>query len=281
MGCFGDKREQQTKPVEMFKRAFAMLDPKDIVRLAIILFDGDERRAADLIENFRTAQFGFMECWRDSDNIHFYYRIAALRMAFCCDIYLLLLIDKCLQQLKVEKYLSFILPKLAKCVRRRDGFRFKLCRFCRTQNEHDLQSLCLFVSDLLLFTDTKSRAIDKIVEEASQQLLFDQQDKTLTKKDEDAVIEWLEYSNRQVYMLFTREPMAMAVQIVKQVYRTQLESYNPFLFELEEGSTFAIQSWIPIKLRRLYGKLTDEHAFTIIKERLNEKNHLAVITGNW
>ncbi len=295
-----DDSKHETKHIELFKAALKMLENGETTKLAKVIFDRDQRWMNYTIDSLKTAHDGFIQCWLNKDDVHFFYRLSALRMAFYCDVYQRLFIDKNLKKLEIDVYWAYLLPEIAKCIRKPNAVQRRMPQCIRKGDDECNDQVKFFVKDILRFTNASTYAIIRRALDEQPSLQHLGVDK-LNKDQEKAVNAWLTNERDGLSspllqplkivikpiamaesiikqpLTIVIKPMAMAESIIKEIYRKRFKQYNPFHFDLG-GYHFDMDSWIPIVVRRVYG--TGEHKtyFQLIKDRL-DNSHLAVITG--
>jgi hypothetical protein len=151
--------------------------------------------------------------------------------------------------LKVDKYWAYVLPKLAKVIHKRD-LKQKLGKLFRQGNPKCKEEVIGFVKELLHFTDGP---IEVILRNAVMRKNTLQRVKKQKEDDENDIIDWVKKMQldetttmRQQPLTITRKPTATAESILKNIYRTRFDTYNPFYIDL--GLQFDMSSWIAIRL---------------------------------
>jgi hypothetical protein len=259
-------RGRLDEPNKVFENALKMLENENIGKLAKIIFTVDDRRVNDIVDDLRKAHNGFIECWQDTHHEEFKRGFDALQLAFFCDIFRLLFVDKQLKELKIEEYLSFILSELIEYIRE------KKAEYCG--------ELTHFVTVLLRFTN---QTINKIVQKAFVNYRHELKSASDEKEDiEKIVANWLIDVQTEDPLIIICKPMALAESIIKELYRNRFGEYNPFYFDL--GFQFDMNSWIPIKLVAEYNR-EENDPFQLIANGLKRNPNelkvgsLVVITG--
>jgi hypothetical protein len=217
--------------LKMFENALKMLENENIGKLAKIIFTVDDLWSIDTVNKFDKAHDGFIEYWRDKHHKEFKRRFDALQLAFLCDVFRRLFVDKQLKELKIEEYLS----ELIECIREKKAEYYG-------ELEH-------FVTVLHRFTD---QPINKIVQKAFFNYRHELKSASEKREDiEEIVVNWLidfqtEDSLLQQPLIIICKPMALAESIIKELYRNRFANYNPFHIDL--GFQFNMNTWFPIKL---------------------------------
>lgn len=226
-----------------------MLENERLTKLAELLFVDDEVRSKDISANFEMARVGFIECWLHVENVHFYYRLAALRMAFFADVYRHLTIEKNVEQLKVEDYFASVLTNLAK---RTVPTSPKVFDVNRKRQEQDIEAVMSFGTELLLFTDEAAEVlVRKAINRQNQtEKLTSAEVKDIvewvtnvrqpivrkpTAESIKDVVEWLTHARlvedaaapKQLSLMIVRKPMVLAESIIKDVYRKRFKECKP------------------------------------------------------
>jgi hypothetical protein len=240
---------------KVFENALKMLE--NIGDLAKIIFTVNDLWSIDIVNKFDKAHDGFVEYWRDNHHKEFETRFDALQLAFFCDVFRRLFVDKQLKESKIEYYFTLILPELTKCIR-------------ENEKKYDGE-ISSFVTVMLRFDNRQS---DIIV-----QNLFAQRECKTEKIDNEDIVKWLtdvRKSSMQQPLTITSNSMIMAATIIKEIYCNRFEKYDPFYL----GINFDMKLWIPLKLVVVGDKVDNaiDDPFELIDNSLS-KHNIAVITG--
>jgi hypothetical protein len=292
------KFDDHSEAVKRVERAFDLLRSEHIDKLAKVIFNDDAQRTGYIIKKFDDAHRGFIDSWRDTAHMHFYCRLSALRMAFYCDVYRTLFIDKILRNLNINEYLLQIVPKLSKCIQQRSvKYYYEIKNFI-------IEMMLLIEKDPTdLIIDQLMNAKNDNIKDLLSKWISSSTAKDAQEQTANDVKKWMTNvrvdcnSLRQPFDIVTK-PTLLAISIIKQVYLNKFKKYNPF--NVEVGYQFDMtDSWVPIKLARDKSdreKEEDERigvvnvnaeessdiertdSFQLLAEELAKK-HIVIVTG--
>jgi hypothetical protein len=253
-----------------------MLANKQIANLSSILFESTEAWTNDMLSELQSAHDGFLECAHDTDHVHFYFRIYAVKMALLCRVYHCLMRDKSLKKLVVATYLAEMLTSVYKCLRNE-----------KSEYRDEIEQ---FLINLLSFTDVDVSVLvrDAVAQLENRPKLGRDQaanGKWSGDKETRIVVDWLATVRiaNPAFAIATK-PMVVAASMIKQSYHDQFKNYDPFYFDL--SFKFDMDSWIPITLRddNASPPITpieiDSEPFELIEANL-ARNGVVVITGTF
>jgi len=240
--------EPQTMHVKLFETALKILENEEITNLATVIFNSNDVEVTKTTDNFKTAKDGFVECWRNTEDFHIYYRLSALRMAFFCDVYHRLFVDKNLHRFDVNQYWANVLPQLARSVHKPNWVSRILSICIRKSNDVSNVQLLNFAAEMLRFTNLKPHEIVQIKYE--QQL---EHVRELNADEKPDIIEWLriardrQLSSQLQLLTIIKQPTAIADSMIKAKYREQLKKCDHFNVDIEFQLDMQ-DTWVPMRL---------------------------------